>query len=184
MSKPKKRGLYVSRGGEKLEHALHEFGIAVDGFTCADFGSSTGGFTDCLLQHGAVKVYAVDAGYGVLDYKLRTDSRVVVMERTNAMHVRLPEKVDLVTVDASWTRQENILPNATLNLKPEGTIISLIKPHYEKGEGNIDEEEAAEIADQLAERIRRLGIGEVKGPVRSPIAGARAGNIEYLIAIT
>src|SRR5579859_7339270 len=120
---------YVSRAGGKLEFALQEFKISVKDLIVADFGSSTGGFVDCLLQNGAKKVYAVETGYGVLDWKLRNDPRVIVMERTNAIHVELPEKVDLITIDTSWTRQRNILPNALKNLKEGRKIISLIKPH-------------------------------------------------------
>ena len=103
---------YASRAGEKLEHALKSFGISVLGYVCADFGSSTGGFVDCLLQAGAKKVYAIETGYGVLDWKLRNDQRVIVMEKTNAMHVELPEKIDLITIDTSWTKLEKIIPNA------------------------------------------------------------------------
>src|SRR5882724_12381661 len=99
---------FVSRAGEKLDHALGTFGLDVTGFTCADFGANAGGFTDCMLQRGAGKVYAVDTGYGALEWKLRKDARVVVMERTNAMHVDLPEKVDLVAVDVAWTKQRFI----------------------------------------------------------------------------
>src|SRR5579859_6656968 len=128
---------YVSRAGGKLEFALQEFNISVKDLVVADFGSSTGGFVDCLRQNGAKKVYAVETGYGTLDWKLRNDPRVVVMERTNAMHVDLPEKVDLVTIDTSWTKQKNILPNALHNLKPGKQIISLIKPHYEAGKAKL-----------------------------------------------
>src|SRR5437773_5100228 len=122
---------FVSRAGQKLEHALTSFGIDVKGLTCADLGCSTGGFTDCLLQHGAAKVYAIDTGYGVLDWKLRKDPRVVVMERTNAMHVELPELVDLVTIDVAWTKQRIILPAAARALSSTGAVVTLIKPHYE-----------------------------------------------------
>ena len=111
---------FVSRGGLKLEHALATFGNDIAGLTCADLGCSTGGFTDCLLKRGAAKVYAVDTGYGVLDYKLRKDARVVVRERSNAMHVELPEKVDFISIDASWTKQEKLLPNVDKLLKPDG----------------------------------------------------------------
>src|SRR4051812_11330036 len=100
-------GTFISRAGQKLDHALTAFGVGVGGLVCADLGSNTGGFVDCLLQRGASRVYAVDTGYGVLDWKLRKDPRVVVMERTNAMHVRLPEPVDLVTIDVAWTRQRH-----------------------------------------------------------------------------
>ena len=122
---------FVSRGGQKLDHALTEFGINPAGKSCADLGCSTGGFVDCLLQRGAEKVFAVDTGYGVLDWKLRNDSRVVVMERTNAMHVELPQPVDLVTIDVAWTRQRNILPSARRLLVPDGCVVTLVKPHYE-----------------------------------------------------
>src|SRR5438046_1735100 len=122
---------FVSRAGQKLEHALTSFGIDVKGRICADLGCSTGGFTDCLLQRDAKKVYAIDTGYGVLDWKLRKDPRVVVMERTNAMHVALPELVDLVTIDVAWTKQRHILPAARKIVKSDGAVISLIKPHYE-----------------------------------------------------
>src|SRR5437867_328010 len=101
---------FVSRAGQKLEHALTTFAIDVSGRVCADLGSNTGGFVDCLLRSGAAKVYAIDTGYGALDWKLRKDSRVVVMERTNAMHAALPETVAIVTIDVAWTKQRHILP--------------------------------------------------------------------------
>src|SRR4051812_21371874 len=95
---------FVSRAGQKLNHALRTFALDVRGFICADFGSNTGGFVDCLLQHGAAKVYAIDTGYGALEWKLRNDPRVVVMERTNAIHVELPERLQLITIDVAWTK--------------------------------------------------------------------------------
>src|ERR1700692_2896638 len=98
---------FVSRAGQKLDHALKTFTIDVSEKTCADLGCSTGGFTDCLLQLGAKKVYSIDTGYGVLDWKLRNDPRVIVMERTNAMHVQLPELADLISIDVAWTRQRH-----------------------------------------------------------------------------
>src|SRR5437016_12661481 len=116
---------FVSRAGQKLDHALDAFRIDVAGLTCADLGCNVGGFADCLLQRGAAKVYAVDTGYGVLDWKLRNDPRVVVMERTNAMHVTLSEPVDLVTVDVAWTKQRHILPAAARIMKQDGRVISL-----------------------------------------------------------
>ena len=103
---------FVSRAGQKLEHALATFGLDVSGRICADLGSNAGGFVDCLLQRGAAKVYAIDTGYGALDWKLRKDPRVVVMERTNAMHAVLPERVQVVTIDVAWTKQRHILPPA------------------------------------------------------------------------
>src|SRR6186997_2486545 len=120
---------FVSRAGQKLEHALATFGLEVRGSVCADLGSNTGGFVDCLLQRGAVKVYAIDTGYGALEWKLRKDPRVVVMERTNAIHVQLPEKVQLVTIDVAWTKQRIILPAAMRLLEVDGSVVTLIKPH-------------------------------------------------------
>src|SRR5947207_14877164 len=124
---------FVSRAGQKLEHALAEFGLDVTGCVCADLGSNAGGFVDCLLQRGAAKVYANDTGYGALEWKLRKDPRVVAMERTNAMHVKLPEQVKLVSIDVAWTKQKHILPAARKLLKEDGIAISLIKPQYEAG---------------------------------------------------
>ncbi len=167
--------MYVSRAGEKLAHALDYWHINVTGQVCADLGSSTGGFTDCLLQHGAAKVYAVDTGYGVLDWKLRNDSRVVVMERTNALHARLPEKVDFVSIDVGWTPQWLILPAAQKLLKTGGQIVSLLKPHYElkKPYPTLLESKS------VAEKFRKTGY-EV---IRSPILGEKAGNVEYLMRV-
>src|SRR3990167_3662765 len=141
---------YVSRAGEKLEHALKHFKIEVKGKIVADFGSSTGGFVDVMLQNGAKKVYSVDTSYGELAWKLRNDPRVVVMERTNAMHVKLTEKMDMITVDTGWTRQEKILPNAFDNLKPDGLIICLIKPHYELGKTKVDDSEGEMVIKKVS----------------------------------
>lgn len=175
---------FASRAGEKLEHALHEFSISVQDKVCADFGASVGGFVDCLLQHGAHKVYAVETGYGELAWKLRQDHRVVVMERTNAMHVRLPEQVDILTNDTSWTKQQNILPNALANVKNGGLIITLIKPHYEAEKrllqkGKLPEDVAETVAKQTIEEIQSMGIS-VLGFTKSPLVGAKGGNSEYL----
>jgi len=175
---------YASRAGEKLEYALREFRIDVKNKTCADFGSSTGGFVDCLLQHGAKKVYAVDTGYGELAWKLRNNPNVVVMERANAMHVKLPEKMDIITNDTSWTRQKHILPNAIKNLKEHGSIITLIKPHYEADKkllqkGVLDENTAEQVAKQVLAEIQQLGL-QGKGFTKSPIFGGKGGNTEYL----
>src|SRR3954447_21032229 len=124
---------FVSRAGQKLEHALAEFNLNVTGLVCADLGSNTGGFVDCLLQRGAAKVYAIDTGYGALEWKLRKDPRVVVMERTNAIHATLLEPVQLITIDVAWTRQRIILPAAARMLGggDDGAVVTLIKPHYE-----------------------------------------------------
>lgn len=129
---------YVSRGGEKLEHALRMFAIDVNDLVCADFGASTGGFTDALLQHGARRVYAIDVGYGQLHYRLRQDSRVVVMERTNVRYLEsLPEPIDLVTIDVSFISLRLVLPAARRVLRPGGRVIALVKPQFEAGKGKV-----------------------------------------------
>jgi len=177
---------FVSRAGLKLKHALDVFKIDVNNLVCADFGCSTGGFTDCLLQNGAEKVYAIDTGYGCLDWGLRNNKKVIVMERTNAMHVDLPEKVDFLTIDTSWTKQINILPNAKKNLKKDGKIITLIKPHYEAPhlvrKGKLPEEEIENIVNNTIKEIEKLGFKVLK-TTKSPIKGRRAANEEYLCLI-
>lgn len=178
---------FVSRAGEKLAHGLATFALDVRGSVCADFGCSTGGFTDCLLQNGATKVYAVDTGYGVIEWKLRNDARVVVLEKTNAMHVSLPEKVDLVTIDASWTKLEKLAENALKNLKPEGKIVALLKPHYEADpfllrKGKLPEEQIPEVVDGVIDRLRALGLETVK-QTESPITGKKGSNKEILLLL-
>jgi 23S rRNA (cytidine1920-2'-O)/16S rRNA (cytidine1409-2'-O)-methyltransferase len=126
------RPAYVSRGGDKLAHALSTFGIDPTGWTCVDLGASTGGFTDCLLQKGARRVYAVDVGYGILDYRLRTDDRVVVMERVNARNLEpLPEACDLAVFDLSFIGVEKVIPAACRSLKPGGELVVLLKPQFQ-----------------------------------------------------
>jgi 23S rRNA (cytidine1920-2'-O)/16S rRNA (cytidine1409-2'-O)-methyltransferase len=178
-------GTFASRAGEKLDHGLQAFGIDVRGFTAADFGSSTGGFVDCLLQRGAEKVYAVETGYGTLDWKLRNDERVVVMERENAMHVELPERVDFISIDTSWTRLANVVPNAVRNLKPKGQIVALLKPHYEAQprqlrKGKLAREFIPEILEAVKTDLTALGVS-VRAVVESPIKGEKGGNVEYLL---
>lgn len=178
---------FASRAGEKLEHALDTFKIDVTGKICADFGASTGGFVDCLLQHGAEKVYAVETGYGLLDWKLRNDPRVVVMERTNAMHVTLAEKVDLISMDTSWTRIENTIGNATANLKPDGEIIALIKPHYEASsrqlrKGKLPEDQIGEVIANVKETLLKFDV-EVIAETESPLVGSKGGNKEWLMLL-
>ena len=174
---------FVSRAGEKLQFALDQFKISVMDLTVADFGSSTGGFVDCLLQNGAKKVYSVDTAYGELAWTLRKDPRVVVMERTNAMHVRLPEKVDLVTIDTSWTKQSKVLPNAFESLVAGGFVISLIKPHYEAGKGKLKAEEVDKVLKVVKVDIESAG-GKVKNLVESPILGEKGKNREFLALIS
>ena len=174
---------FASRAGQKLEHALTAFDIDLTGRTCADLGSNVGGFVDCLLQRGAAKVYAIDTGYGALDWKLRNDPRVVVMERTNAMHATLPEPVSLVTIDVAWTKQRLILPAARRLLTIDGDVVTLIKPHYEAEPGLLRKGVLpVENLDAVVEKVK-YDIGQtgfdLRRTVRSPIKGT-GGNVELL----
>jgi 23S rRNA (cytidine1920-2'-O)/16S rRNA (cytidine1409-2'-O)-methyltransferase len=178
---------FASRAGEKLEYALKFFNLAVEGKICADFGCSTGGFTDCLLKNNAKKIYAVDTGYGVLDWKLRNDSRVVVMERKNALYVELPEMIDFISIDVSWTRQKLIVPKALHFLKEGGEVISLLKPHYEAEKkwltkGKLDDKFISEVIEKVRDELAQLNI-QIKQIIESPIVGGKGGNKEYLIWI-
>lgn len=198
---------FASRGGLKLDTALAQSGVDVAGKVCADLGCSTGGFVSCLLHRGAAKVYAVDTGYGVLDYSLRQDDRVVVMERSNALHVDPPWiddpatevtsacGVDLVSIDLGWTKQDKALAAALRWLSPTGRVITLVKPHYEqprdtpdkRGKGKpkpqpLDEPQARAIADEVLQQIdadASLNL-RVLGSCLSPIRGAKGGNLEVL----
>jgi len=174
---------FVSRSGVKLAHALDHFGLNCTDLVCADLGSHVGGFVECLLQRGAARVYSVDTCYGTFAWKLRRDTRVVLLERTNAMHVELPEPVDLVTIDVGWTRQAKILPHARTLLKPTGRIITLIKPQYEASEeqhegGVVSAKQREAIVSGVRARIHEYGL-EVAGLVDSPITG-HGGNHEVL----
>ncbi len=177
---------YVSRGGFKLEHALDSFSINVDDVVAADFGASTGGFTDCLLKHGAAKVYAIDVGYGQLDYRMRQDPRVVVMERVNARYVEsLPEPIDIVTIDVSFISLEHMLPVASRVLRSGGDVVALIKPQFEAGKGAVDrrgvvkdERVRRDVVSRIIELAESHALG-LRGLARSPVVGP-AGNIEFL----
>jgi 23S rRNA (cytidine1920-2'-O)/16S rRNA (cytidine1409-2'-O)-methyltransferase len=174
---------FASRAGLKLDHALAEFGIDVTGLTCADLGSNVGGFVDCLLRRGAARVYAVEKGYGVLEWRLRKDPRVFVMERTNAMHVTLPEPVQLVSIDVAWTRQKNILPAARRVLAPGGVVVTLIKPHYEADQGRLKkgvlpEAEVDDVVSGVLKDAYEAGF-DADATTRSPIVGGE-GNVEVL----
>jgi 23S rRNA (cytidine1920-2'-O)/16S rRNA (cytidine1409-2'-O)-methyltransferase len=177
---------FVSRGGRKLEAALQGFSIRVSGIVAADVGASTGGFTDCLLQGGAQRVYAIDAGYGQLHWKLRNDPRVIVMERTNARYLsELPEPVDLVTVDVSFISLDLILPNAVAWLDGEGDIVALIKPQFEAGPQNVekggvvrDREIHRQVLEDVLDSAAQLDLG-LRGLMPSPVRGP-AGNVEFL----
>lgn len=193
---------FISRGEVKLQAAIENWKLKIENLTCLDIDSSTGGFVDCLLQNGAKKVYAVDTAYGELAWKLRNDPRVVVMERTNILHLEsLPventsgvgfnspevEKVDFITIDAGWTKLELVLPVVKRFLKPDGVIIALLKPHYEADKkdlikGILPVEKAESIKDQVVDRIQSLGF-RVEKIMESPILGG-AGNKEYLLYLT
>jgi 23S rRNA (cytidine1920-2'-O)/16S rRNA (cytidine1409-2'-O)-methyltransferase len=180
---------YVCRGGFKLEAALREFDIHVKGAVALDAGISTGGFTDCLLQHGATRVYGVDVGYGQVAERIRTDSRVTLLERTNVRHLppdALPEKVDLVTLDLSFISVLKVLPAVLRVCKDNAEVVVLIKPQFEAGPQRV--EKGGVVRDAA---VHRAVIAEVtegatthglqrKGLVESPLRGAEAGNIEFL----
>jgi 23S rRNA (cytidine1920-2'-O)/16S rRNA (cytidine1409-2'-O)-methyltransferase len=179
---------YVSRGGEKLRHALDVFGIDPDGSVCADFGASTGGFTDVLLHAGARRVYAIDVGYGQLDYKLRTDPRVVSMERVNVRYLEeLPEPIDLVTVDVSFISLALIFPAVIRVLRERtGLCIALAKPQFEAGREHVgkggvvrDPEIHRRVLRGVAHAAAKHGLSGI-GVTASPITGP-AGNHEYLM---
>lgn len=180
---------YVSRGGLKLEKALDEFAIDVGGLCALDVGASTGGFTDCLLQRGARRVFAVDVGYGQLAWKLRQDERVVCMERTNIRYLEpslLPEIPDLAVIDASFISLDKVLPN-TIRLIGDGAeVVALIKPQFEVGRGEVgkggvvrDPLKHREVVDGVCTLAEGLGL-QVLGVVESPILGPK-GNREFLI---
>ncbi len=187
---------YVSRGGHKLEHALTHFGLQVGGWTAIDLGASTGGFTDCLLQHGAAKVFAVDVGHGLLAWKLRSDPRVVVMERINARHLSPSifkgdfHPVDLVVVDCSFISLTKILQPAAALLRTGGRLIALIKPQFEAGKAEADKGAGVirdpEVHARVVREIESF-VGEQSGlrwlgVTESPLPGP-AGNIEFLALI-
>ncbi|MBO4910420.1 MAG: TlyA family RNA methyltransferase [Lachnospiraceae bacterium] len=182
---------YVSRGGFKLEKAMEVWGIDLSGKVCMDIGSSTGGFTDCMLQNGAVRVYSVDVGRGQLDWKLRNDERVVVMEQTNFRFLTpadIPEKIDFASVDVSFISLDKILIPARNLLSGHGRIVALIKPQFEAGKGKVGKngvvrelsvheeviERAVSFADFVGFKILGIDFSPIKGP---------EGNIEYLMSL-
>jgi len=180
---------YVSRGGFKLEKALEAFSIDLTGFCCMDVGASTGGFTDCMLQKGAIKVYSVDVGYGQLAWKLRSDPRVVSLERTNARYLtaeQVPESLDFISIDVSFISLTLILPAIKAFLKPMGQINALIKPQFEAGRDKVGKkgvvrepgthseviEKIVDFSEKLDLTVLHLDFSPIKGP---------EGNIEYLL---
>ena len=179
---------FVSRGGEKLDAALESFAIDVKGLVCADVGASTGGFTDCMLQRGAEKVYAIDVGKGILHWKLRNYARVVVMEETNARHVEsLPEKVSFVTVDASFISLKILLPVTKNWLTGNAQLLCLIKPQFEAGRKDVSRGDGVirdpEIHRQVLLDILSFAQQEgfsLRGLIKSPLLGPK-GNTEFLV---
>lgn len=183
---------YVSRGGLKLAKAMDVFGLDLTGMVCADIGASTGGFSDCMLQHGAAKVYAVDTGYGKLAWKLRTDERVVPLERTNARyltHEQIPEELDLASVDVSFISLRLILPALRGILAPDGQVVCLVKPQFEAGKEKVgkkgvvrDPKVHLEVLEHFLTHADEADF-TVKDITFSPIRGPE-GNIEYLGHLT
>lgn len=179
---------YVSRGGLKLEKAMAQFPIALEGAVCADIGASTGGFTDCMLQNGAEKVYAVDVGYGQLAWSLRSDGRVVCLERTNARYLtreQIPDPLDFASVDVSFISLKLILPALRALLKEDGQAVCLVKPQFEAGREKVGKKGVVrdpavhlEVLEHFLEHAAQSGFS-VKGLTFSPIRGPE-GNIEYL----
>jgi len=192
---------FVSRGGEKLDAALEAFDIDVTGFVCADVGASTGGFTDCLLQHGAAKVYAIDVGKGILHWKLRNDPRVVVMEETNARFVEsLPEQVSLLTIDASFISLKILLPvikkwlfplasfsNEGKTKEERSDVIALIKPQFEAGRKDVSRGDGVIRDPEIHKQVLLDVLGfaqkegfQIRGLIKSPLLGPK-GNAEFLV---
>lgn len=180
---------YVGRGGEKMAWGLEWAGLDPAGWVCCDLGSHIGGFVDALLQAGATRVYAVDTCYGTFAWTLRNDPRVVLRERTNALHVELPEQVDLVTADVGWTKQARSLPKAISLVRPGGYVLSLLKPQYEagktemaKGRGRVLDSALERIVEEV--RAAALALGrEVRGPALTPFLGGKGKNPEYFLLL-
>lgn len=180
---------YVSRGGLKLEKAVKVFDIPMQGAVCADIGASTGGFTHCLLEHGAAKVYAVDVGYGQLAWELRKDERVVVLERTNARYLtkeQIPEPLRLITIDVSFISLTLLLPGLSKLLEQDGRVLCLIKPQFEAGRDKVgkngvvrDPAVHLQVIEKVVDHAKTIGLDPI-GLDFSPIKGPK-GNIEYLL---
>jgi 23S rRNA (cytidine1920-2'-O)/16S rRNA (cytidine1409-2'-O)-methyltransferase len=178
---------FVSRGGEKLQAALESFGLEVAGKRCADVGASTGGFTDCLLQRGAARVFAIDVGHGILHWKLRQDLRVVVLERTNVRYLpALESAVDLVTIDVAFISLRLVLPVVVRWLAPDGDVVALVKPQFEAGreavgKGGVVRDSAVHrrVLDSTVAAMQAAGLG-VQAVLRSPLRGPK-GNVEFLM---
>ena len=182
---------YASRGGEKLDPALEAFGLSCSGWVVMDVGASTGGFTDCVLQRGAQRVYAIDVGYGQLDWRLRSDPRVIVMDRLNVRYLRqedIPELVDLIVIDVSFISLKMVWPVILPVLKPQGYLVSLIKPQFEVGKGQVgrggivrDEKLRQTVKDQFVEYANSLSL-DLIGLIDSPVLGKK-GNKEIVMGL-
>ncbi len=182
---------YASRGGLKLEKAIQSFDLSVKGLICLDVGASTGGFTDCLLQHGARRVFAVDVGYGQLAWKLRTDARVEVIERTNVRYLPenvIPSDLDLITIDVSFISLKIVVPAVLKFLKRQRHIVALIKPQFEVGKGKVgkggvvrDPDQHRTVIEDLCVCFLKSGLNR-KGLIASPILGPK-GNREFIILL-
>jgi len=176
----------LTRGAEKLAWALAYFGVEVRGAACCDLGAHVGGFSAALLAAGARRVYAVDTARGVLDWNLRNDPRIIAMENTNALHVELPEKVALVTIDVGWTRQAAILPRAATLIAAGGKILSLIKPQYEAmGKEKKGGKVCAESLTAILGRVQQAAeaVMPIREIVRTPFRGCKGGNPEYFMLL-
>lgn len=182
---------YVSRGGLKLEKALDDFKVDAAGLTAADIGAGTGGFTDCLLKRGAKKVFAIDVGYGQIDWKLRNDPRVVVIERKNARELtldELKEKVDLIVMDVSFISILKVLPALLNILRDNGTVVTLVKPQFEAGRGEVprggvirDKNTLKKVLENIRSGVADIGYNYI-GETQSPITG-REGNVEFFMCL-
>lgn len=182
---------YVSRGGLKLEKSMNTFGLSLDGLICADIGASTGGFTDCMLQNGAARVYAIDVGYGQLAWKLRCDHRVVNLERTNIRYVtkeQIPDPLDFISIDVSFISLSLVLPVAYDLLKDNCKVTCLVKPQFEAGRENVGKKGVVRdpaihkmVISKVLEAAAQIGFS-AKGLTYSPVKGPE-GNIEYLLLL-
>jgi 23S rRNA (cytidine1920-2'-O)/16S rRNA (cytidine1409-2'-O)-methyltransferase len=180
---------FVSRGGLKLAHALDTFNIDVSGLVALDVGISTGGFTDCLIQRGVKRIYGVDVGYGQIDYKLRQDERLVIIERTNVRNLtktQVPEQIDLAVIDVSFISLKLVIPKVLEFLKPGGAIVALVKPQFEVGKGKVgkggvvrDEALREEVVSEIQKFCEDIGL-TCLGKTKSPQPGAK-GNVEYFL---
>ena len=170
----------VSRAHAKLTHAIKEFNLNLKNKTCADFGSSTGGFVQAILEQNPKIIYSVETSKNRLHFVLKDDPRVTILDQQNAVHIELPEKCDFISIDVGWTKQSLIIPNAIKNLKDNGQIVTLVKPHYEAGHSLADasDKEIQEVLEQVRKEIKPFV--KIVKETESPIRGLKAGNREFL----